>query len=194
MQLDLVITQLRTYCAAFSNRVAGAAEFAPLQESAALALPAAYVIALDDTPEPNQSAGGYQQVVRDGFAVILVVSNTADPRGQAALTSVHTLRAQVWAALLGWQPSDDYDGVVYEGGSVVAMNRAHLYYQLEFSAEMNLDATDTWLNPRNQALPSIEGVDISTDPIDPQDPNVTPPVEGGPDGIVNFVTEINLPE
>ena len=44
MQLELVIAQLRALCPSFSGRVAGAAEFKPVQEAAALPVPCAFVI------------------------------------------------------------------------------------------------------------------------------------------------------
>ena len=185
MNLSLIIAQLRTYCTTFQNRVGGAADWNVIPEASALAVPCAYVIPLDDNPGEQQSKNGYRQAVRDGFAVILRVSNTGDERGQAAQSSVDALRAEVFAALLGWQPSSAYDAIEYEGGNLLQMNRAVLDYQLEFSAVMELDETDTWITRRNTALPALDTIHVDVDAIDPfADPNLEQP---GPDGRIEFV-------
>lgn len=188
MQLSLIITQLRAYCPSFSSRVGGAAEWNVIPDATALTFPCAYVVPLDDNPAGQRSQNGYRQEVRDGFAVIVRIANTADERGQAAVDSVRTLRAEIWKALLGWQPSTAYAAIEYEGGNLLQINRAVLDYQLEFSASMELDESDTWLSVRDAALPDLEGVTINVDPIDPfADPNLEQP---GPDGRIEFVTTI----
>lgn len=188
MQLSLIITQLRAYCPSFSSRVGGAAEWNVVPDVTALTFPCAYVVPLDDNPGSQRSQNGYRQSIRDGFAVILRISNTADERGQAAIDSVRTLRTEIWKALLGFQPSSAYGAIEYEGGNLLQINRAVLDYQLEFSASMEIDESDTWLAVRDAALPALEGVTISVDPIDPfADPNLQQP---GPDGRIEFVTTI----
>jgi len=188
MQLSLIITQLRTYCASFSSRVGGAAEWNVIPDVTALTFPCAYVVPLDDNPGEQRSKNGYRQEIRDGFAVIIRIANTADERGQAASDTVRTLRAEIWKALLGFQPSTAYGAIEYEGGNLLQINRAVLDYQLEFSASMELDESDTWLSVRDAALPDLEGITINVDAIDPfADPNLEQP---GPDGRIEFVTTI----
>lgn len=189
MKLNLIITQLRTYCTSFENRVAGAAEYSVIPDVTALNMPCLYVVPLDDNPEAQRSQNGYRQALRDGFAVIVRVSNKADERGQDAYDNVHDLRAEIWAALLAWQPDESYGAIEYEGGNLLALNRVTLDYKLEFSAKMELDNTDTWLVPRDAALPVLSGISINVDAIDPfADPNLQQP---GPDGRIEFVVEVN---
>jgi len=183
MDLNLIITQLRQRCTTFDSRIAGAAQFKPIAEGTAMALPAAYVIPLDDNPEENRSPSGYQQKLKDGFAVVMVISNTVDVRGQDAKTSVDALRAEIWKALLAWQPTPDYDGVVYDGGNLLLMDRAYLYYQLEFSALTEISFEDTWQSVRDDELPFIEGVNINTD--------IQNPI---PDGVMENAVKIDLPD
>lgn len=190
MQLSLIITQLRTYCPSFNSRVGGAADWNVIPDVTALSLPCAYVVPLDDNPGPMQSKNGYRQQLRDGFAVIIRVSNTADERGQAATDAVRTLRAEVWAALLAWQPSASYGAIEYEGGNLLQMNRAVMDYQLEFAAAMEIDASDTWLTTRDAALDQFIGATIEVDAIDPfADPNQAQP---GPDGRIESTMDVGV--
>lgn len=195
MNLDTVVQALRLRCPSFSGRIAGAAQFKALPEAAALAVPAGFVIPLDDAVEPNRSQNGYRQPVRDSFAVVVALSNTADERGQAAANTVHTLRAELWKALLGWQPEADYDGIVYEGGQLLAMDRARLWYQFEFSAGFEIGSDDignveTWQAQELAALPMLEEIKFTLDAYDPADPNVAP---HGPDGRPEAEAVVTIP-
>lgn len=193
MQLDLIIQELRARCPSFAGRVAGAAEFKPLPEAAHLPLPAAYVLPMDDAPEQNRSQTGYLQTVRDGFAVVVALSNAADERGQAAsYNAVHALRAEIFRGLLGWTPSADYGPIEYEGGGLLRLDRAVLYYQFEFAAEFELQTSDTRQGADLDALPAFTEAQINVDAIDPMaDPNLSYP---GPDGRIEQQITIKPPQ
>ncbi|MDE2441876.1 MAG: hypothetical protein KGP14_12710, partial [Betaproteobacteria bacterium] len=77
MQLEPIISALRTRCATFGNRVAGAAQFKLLPENAALAVPCAFVIPLDDAPKDSMALNSVRQQLNDSFSVIVAVSNLA---------------------------------------------------------------------------------------------------------------------
>ena len=136
MQLKPIISALRTRCPSFGNRIAGAAQFKLLPENAALAVPCAFVIPLDDSPQESRAQNSVRQALTDSFAVILAVSNVTDEKGQNGAQSIHLLRAEIWAALLGWRPDLRYDGINYEGGHLLSLDRARLWYQFEFGALM----------------------------------------------------------
>lgn len=195
MNLTLVVQALRARCPSFAQRIAGAAQFKVLPEAAQLAVPAGFVVPLDDTVEPNQSLNGYRQPVQDSFAVIVALPNTVDERGQASAASVHSLRLELFKALLGWQPEADYDGIVYEGGQLLAMDRARLWYQFEFSAGFEIGADDignveTWQAQELAALPMLEEVKFTLDAYDPADPNVAP---HGSDGRPEAEAVVTIP-
>lgn len=184
MELEPIIAALRARCPVFVNRVAGAAQFKLLAENAALPVPCAYVIPLDDSPSESQSQNGVRQGLDDAFAVIVAVSNLVDEKGQGGASSVHAMRSILWGALLGWQPGADYDGIVYEGGHILGLDRARLWYQFEFSAAMEIGPEDGWRQTELDNLPHFDGVNIKVDVIDPiADPNVQSP---GPDGHIEF--------
>lgn len=179
MQLEVIIQALRERCPSFANRFAGAAGFKILPESAALPVPCAYVIPLDDNPDGAGAKNNVRQTLADSFAVIIAVSNCRDERGQKAAHDIHALRAELWSALLGWRPSAEYDGIVYEGGNLLSLDRARLWYQFEFSASMEIDGSDGWQDTELAGLPHFDGVNFKSDFIDPADPNKAYP---GPDG------------
>lgn len=180
MQLEPIIAALRARCASFGTKVAGAAQFKLLPESAALTVPCAFVIPLDDNPGDSRSSNSVRQSLSDSFAVVVAISNAADERGQASAHTVDSIRSELWKALLGWRPDQRYDGIVYEGGSIVALDRARLWYQFDFAADMEIEPSDGYQETELAALPHFDGGTIRVDAIDPAaDPNVQYP---GPDG------------
>ncbi|MDO9236004.1 MAG: hypothetical protein Q7U28_08235 [Aquabacterium sp.] len=180
MQLELIIAALRTRCPSFATRVAGAAQFKLLPETASLQVPCAFVIPLDDSPERAQSMNSVRQTLTDSFSVVVAVSNVADEKGQGSAHSMDALRAELWAALLGWQPAARYDGITYEGGSLLSLDRARMWYQFEFGAVMEIEPGDGWQAQELAALPHFDGGTIRVDAIDPSDPNLvqTPAPDG----------------
>ncbi|WP_052690250.1 phage tail terminator protein [Xanthomonas albilineans] len=222
MQLERIVAQLRALCPSLGGRVAGAAQFKPVQEATALPVPCAFVIPLDDRPEPPTALNAVGQDMTDSFGVIVALDNRADEKGQHACDGVHAIRADIWRALLGWvpgpvntvNPATDYNGIFYEGGSLLAMDRARLWYQFEFGAHMWIGASDGWEAGALSALPTfgtedaqgqwVPGsavnleVDVGTPIFDPTatypaNPNsdfaqttVRAPREHGPDGRVEF--------
>ncbi len=190
MQLELIIPALRTRCSSFSNRIAGAAQFKLLPETAALNVPCAYVIPLDDSPQESRAMNSVRQALTDSFAVIVAVSNVTDEKGQGSAHSIDSLRTELWAALLGWQPTARYDGITYEGGQLLSLDRARLWYQFEFGALMELEPSDGYQETQLAALPHFDGLTIKVDVIDPiADPNLQYP---GPDSRIE--QQITVPK
>ena len=184
MQLEPIISALRTRCPIFANKVAGAAQFKLVPENSTLAVPAAFVIPLDDNPGESRAQHSGRQELSDAFAVVVALDNTVDEKGQGGAASVHAMRAILWAALLGWRPTLDYNGIAYEGGHLLGLDRARLWYQFEFSAAMEIGPSDGWQETELAALPHFDGANIQVDVIDPiADPNLHSP---GPDGRIEF--------
>lgn len=192
MDIEPIILALRQRCPVFAQRVAGAAEYAGLNKNAAFAVPSAFVIPMDDSPGALTSQTSYRQQLLEGFAVLVAVSNEADPRGQAAQGSVHAVRAQLWRALLGWAPSEEHGPVRYDGGELQAMDRARLWWRFDFEAEYEISGSDgeTWQEGFEEGLPGLEGVTVRVDMIDPAaDPSLQYP---GPDGRIEHQADIDL--
>jgi len=181
MDIDPIIAAIKARCPSFAGRVAGSAEYAALPEAAKMAMPAAYVIPMDDEAGEQESANGYKQAVREVFAVIAVLSNTTDERGKAAISTIHSLRTELFSALLAWAPDEEHDIIEYERGQLLHVDRARLYYQFEFRTETELREADTYQAVANDALPAFTEMGIDVDTIDPHDPNLG---SSGPDGTI----------
>ncbi|EJN7605160.1 TPA: phage tail terminator protein, partial [Escherichia coli] len=134
MKLTPVIAALRARCPYFENRVAGAAQFKNLPEVGKLRLPAAYVVPGDDSPGENKSQTDYWQELKEGFSVVVILSNGRDERGQfASYDVVDDVRQMLFKALLGWNPEACGNPITYDGGTLLDLNRHELIYQFDFS-------------------------------------------------------------
>lgn len=132
MLLGPVIDLLKSQVADFHNRVDGAADFVAAQEKARQPR-SAFVIPLADRAGPNLfEFGSIEQHVTERFGVILLLANKQDQTGKASYQELQTFRRHVIDALLGWQPSTDYDPVIYGGGRMLMINGAELWWQLDF--------------------------------------------------------------
>ncbi|HFR3119758.1 phage tail terminator protein [Klebsiella pneumoniae] len=185
MKLTPVIAALRARCPVFENRVAGAAQFKDLPEVGKMKLPSAYVVPGDDSPGEQKSQTDYWQTLREGFSVIVFVSNGRDERGQfASFDVVHEIRQMLFKALLGWNPEEDGNPIVYDGGTLLDVNRHELSYQFDFVVETEINEEDTRQYDELGDLDEFKTLSIDVDFIDPGN---------GPDGNIEHHTEFTLP-
>jgi hypothetical protein len=184
MKIALVVAHLRAACPSFEGRVVGGIDWDAVANSAKLSHPSAYVIATGDQATANDLENGVRQNITDEIDVVVVL-DTSDERGQAANDLLHTLRAELWRALVGWCPEGDYDPMEYGGGALVHINRSRVIYRFGFAAEFQLGRNDaskpaeTWHEAELDGLTGFTGVTFDMDCIDPADPNLKHP---GPDG------------
>lgn len=185
MKLSPIIAALRARCPIFENRVAGAAQFKDLPDVGKMKLPAAYVVPGDDSPGEQKSQTDYWQAIREGFSVIVFVSNGRDERGQfAAYDVVHDVRQMLFKALLGWNPEERGNPITYDGGTLLDVNRHELSYQFDFTVETELSEEDTRIPEEIDSLDDFKTLAIDVDFIDPGE---------GPDGRIEHHIEIDLP-
>ncbi len=150
MDLDRVIQHLRDRAPTFQGRVAGAAELAVgVQDAAQMALPAAYVIPLDEEAEANSLANALRQKVMERIGVVVEFDNRADRRGQTIASLFDATRAELWAALLNWRvdPVRAVRGLEYAGGRLGDWDRARLFYQWDFTLELTITDRMGWQEP-----------------------------------------------
>jgi len=190
--IDATIEQLRTYCPLLEGRVAGAAQFTlGLQNyNTNMALPAGFVLPLDQSSEGNSSMVGLYQFVRKVVGVVVEFDAKPDRRGQAPVMKYDEMQACLFSSLLNWVPgtciTQNQQGYWFEGGRFLDLDRARLFYQWEFALNTILDDTDAWQIP-SVPLDQIE-VDIYNrviaDPPGPAAvvviPTANPPPEGFP--------------
>ncbi|WP_425404621.1 phage tail terminator protein [Hwanghaeella sp.] len=191
MMLSPIIAAIRERCPSFANRVAGAADYDALEESTRVVVPAAFVVPMDDQADPVvNGSNDVRQALEDSFRVVVLLSNTADQRGQASYDQVHLIRAELWAGILGWEPDENHNPIEYRGSDLIARSRAFLIWGFDFSAATEITEEDAYRGTALDALPNLETVEINLDAVDPADANVTSP---GPDGRSEAGATLTIP-
>lgn len=199
MKITPVIEQLRAYAPGFKGRVAGGLDWDPTQDSAKMQPPAAYVIGVGDSADEPLAQNVITQDVRDAIDVCVVLP-TDDERGQSVVDVLHDVRAQLWRALVGFEPDAESGPLLYDGGQLLLLERGRMVYRYRFYADFQLGRLEwdgegkpqTWQEMVLAGLPALEGIDTRYDFIDPlADKNLSPT---GPDGRVEFQTKEDLPQ
>ncbi len=168
MKLLPIINRIKSNCSVFGGRVAAFAELSNVGKGR-LTAPAAFVVPERDQPGENESQNGYRQNIKESFVVIVAL----DPQSREGTTSIealHDLRAELWAALLTWAPSDEHSGIVYEGGELMEFNAAQFFYQYEFSAATQITEEDTARATEQAALGDFNTAHIDMTPNGAKDP------------------------
>jgi hypothetical protein len=156
----IFIAQLRLSAPIFGGRVAGSAEFyAGLKNyNTSLALPAAFVLPLGQDAEPNTIlGGGFQQIVHKSIGVAVELDAQTDRRGQSPTMLFEEIETQIFGAVLnlfipGCRMSK---GIWFQGARYLDLDRARLWYQWEFCADMLISDADG-VQPESVSLDHIE--------------------------------------
>jgi hypothetical protein len=184
--LDATIGHLRAYCPPFAGRVAGAADFARgLQDyNENMALPAAYVVPLDQESEGNRNMTGLFQFVRKTVGVVVELDARNDRRGQDPAMTYDAIEAAIFASILNWAPVEcripNSQGYWFSGGRFLDLDRARLFYQWEFAITYQLTEEDGWHEPD----PLIDLTGIELDIYHPVPPWEMPPPDGHPPAVI----------
>lgn len=196
MNVTTLIAQISAQCPGFQDRVAGGLQWDSARTDDQLALPAAYVLSAGDAAQES-TTNVVRHIVREQYQVNVALANS-DQYGQAATQELHDIRAQLWAALVGFQPAPDDDPLQYSASSMLLIDDNRVVYQFRFFTEFMLGRTDpagppeTWQEQVNDGLPLLEGVDMDVDFIDPMvDRNLA---DRGPDGRIEFKTQEDIPQ
>lgn len=200
MRISPVVEHIRKYVPAFEGRVAGGLDTDVVMGSAHMKPPAAYVIQTEDDAGDTQSQTSYLQEVRDSIDVVVVLASQ-DEQGFRDADLLHEIRRQLLVALAGWEPDPGYEGLIYNGGDLVRLDRARCVYRFSFSAAFTLGRAaydhapgkpaETWEEYERDRLEPLAGVTLRLDAIDPMaDPNLKKP---GPDGRIEHEARMELP-
>ena len=191
MKLSLIVNALKARASSLEGRVAGSARYLDKLTPELVNMPpsSAYVMPLTDDAEPPMSANDTRQGMHEVFAVVVCLDNSADERGQTAVSdAVDAMRADLWGALLGWRPEDIYNGIYYEGGTLLHLDRSRLLYQYEFGAYREICPEDGWQGPALEAADNFTDLRLQEDQIDPA---ALP--WPGPDGRIEHEIRLTLP-
>lgn len=167
MKLSPVITELRRRCPLFEQRVYGAAEFASIEPSTALKMPCAFVLPLGDTAGEVIFQTDYRQSIEQSIGIAIFVPTGTDETGLIAYDKVEDIKSEVFRAIAGWCPTDDVDELIYEGSSVLDMNRSRLCVQLEFKVAYDIVDDETRHGVDISSLPDLKAVHIDVDFVKP---------------------------
>ena len=189
MDLNIVIRQIRTYSPSLGGRVTGAGDFDTGIESVialtdtetgALAYPAAAVIPLADDVTANLVANGLVQTVTEMIAVIVIFDATRDRRGQAGVSGVEAMRADLFRALLGWNidPNRGARGLYYAGGEVLQFDRARLFYEFRFAFEATITEADGFLRYGDPLVEVRETIPVENGPASSPAPEIDIDLKG----------------
>ena len=86
----------------------------------AVATPSLYLIPLTETGRELPHTGQLDQLITVLFGVLLVLDTARSAQGMDVLIELHTKRAQVRQALVGWVPdADTGEPVTFAGGELV---------------------------------------------------------------------------
>lgn len=120
MDLAFVIARLKSNTSGMKS-IGGAADFETALDSV-VTVPSLFVMPLlERANQMPRTSAVYQHMVQLNFAVIAVVANVKDARGETGLTTaLAPVREQVRNALAGWVP-DPTSGepVAYAGGRLM---------------------------------------------------------------------------
>jgi hypothetical protein len=182
MNITPILTQLRAQCPSLAQHISTGLDLDLLQSNTTPQTPAAFVTVMTDLASKDASQNVARQTLADRLELTLVLDAS---NGAQAFDQLHSLRAELWRALVGFKPDTYYNPIEYDGGELISINASRLLYSLHFFAEFQLgrnrstDPAETWHERELDGLPSFTGVTVKVDAIDPADPNLHRP---GPDG------------
>jgi len=154
MRIGPIVLKLRLAATRFGDMIGGAADFDSIQRETFGEC--AFVVPLAETAGRNEQDTTVLQVLTEVFAVVVVLKNDTaqtDRLGLKAYDALDEARSQIFKGILGWEMDGYKTPVIYEGGRLLDLNSAYLWYQFEFSAERWITQEDgveesvtTWFN------------------------------------------------
>lgn len=120
--------------------VGGAAGLAALEQRRTRT-PAAFVMVAEEASGANERmTGPVLQRLEADIAVVLVLENLGDPRGQAAAEDIEALKAFVRGKLIGFQPDAAVDPMEHVSGELLKVRGGAVWAEERFSCATYLEA------------------------------------------------------
>lgn len=152
MNIDSIITQIRTYDGGFFQTVAGAADLSMVLSLTNTPLPSAFVVPVSIEADENENPAGYYQRVTKTFAVAIVLDNTVDERGQSSSTQAFAQAMAILnSSILGWilDPEESALGCSLRHMHLMKMDRARIIWEFAFDSEAVWDQRNAFVPPSN---------------------------------------------
>ena len=180
MKLSPIIAALRKKCPSFERRVYGTAEFSSVESTTDLPMPCAYVIPLGESGEEIAMGTDYRQTIEQNFGVVICVSVGSDRTGTETFDQIEAMKYEVIKAIAGARMpesapdfGDDTDEIIYDGLSILDVNKARIAAQLEFIVRYQIIDEQTAHGRELAMLTPFEGMDVDIDQIAPDGINKT---------------------
>ena len=144
MLIGQIVLKLRNADTSFGDLIGGAAQLA-LALSSTLTREMAFVIPLADNATDNKLDMGIDQKITESFGVVVALKNdisASNKLGLIAYDRLHSIRAEIWKAILGWLPTGYEDPISYGNGKLLDINPAYLWYQFKFNYKIRIDNDD----------------------------------------------------
>lgn len=194
MKLSSIVKQLRQYVPVFNGNVTHCLSYELGAVSTHMKKPCAYVSFDSSEFEEMPKNGLATQEETDRFSVFVEVDGKkSDEKGQAAADILDTLRQQLFLALVGYEPGEEYYPIQASAISLFDGNRALVVYRFEFATGRRIGRSsrtqppETWQEAQLDGLKPLEGIDIDVDVIDP----IAQP-SPGPDGRIEFKSHVEF--
>lgn len=144
MKLSTIILALRAGQTYFNNNIGGAIDLARIEENTLIA-EVAFVVPLGEDAVESDVDVSVNQVIRERFAVVCVIKNDSSSKEKAGLLAydaLDSIRADLFRVLVNLDIG--YDSTIeYQGGKLLDVNRAWLWWQYEFVFRSRISADDS---------------------------------------------------
>jgi hypothetical protein len=138
--IELAIAHLKDQVPAL-RLVEGAAKYAALKAPPPVASqPAAYVMVLREAAGPNRVLGTVRQRLAVTYGVVLITTNVADAKGAQASAEIDALKQLVRAALIGWQPTRDWEPTTLASGALLDLTGGTIAWMETYTTAVQLHA------------------------------------------------------
>jgi hypothetical protein len=95
--------------------------------------PAAYVYPLNDSAGDNPFIGAHSQIITSRFGVEIMLKHAGQAAsGGPAAEALETIRAEILAALKGWQPSLAHEPIAYAAGRLLSFDAGMAIWREEY--------------------------------------------------------------
>jgi hypothetical protein len=100
-----------------------------------------YVMLTDAKASENELVNAVSQKVNETYTVMFWTLAAGDVTGESMIDAVETRRETILAALLGWQPGEDYAPLTYDSGALNQLVPGAVLWQESFSTTTHVRAT-----------------------------------------------------
>lgn len=126
--IGVFMSRLQSHCPSVHQRVYGAAELATLDKTHTGNTPSLYVIPMSEHAKSRIIGEAYTDTTVLTVAILSTVRNVADSLGHTAHQQLEPVRAEIKAALCGWQAAEMTAPVVFIQGRIASYDNQLLRY------------------------------------------------------------------